>query len=72
MTRTVFIDARHFHDRMNLAGGVAVFIRTYAWVASHHQPPQTLGRSANLPRSTVPLRQPSRFPNRYGIQPFPE
>ena len=44
--------------------GVTVFIRTYAWVASCHQPPNSRGHSANLPLSCLIYTATSPFPDR--------
>ena len=60
--RTKLIDDRHFPDRMNLAGGMAVFIRTYAWVASCHQPPNSRDRSVDLSSSSLVYTATSPFP----------
>lgn len=60
--RTEVIDARRFPDRMNLAGGMAVFIRTYAWVASCHQPPNSRDRSVDLSSSSLVYTATSPFP----------
>jgi hypothetical protein len=47
---------------MNLAGGMAVFIRTYAWVASCHQPPNSRDRSVDLSSSSLVYTATSPFP----------
>lgn len=58
---------------MNLAGGMAVFIRTYAWVASCHQPPNSRDRSVDLSSSSLVYTATSPFPEpfRYTAVPVP-
>ena len=49
---------------MNLAGGMTVFIRTYAWVASYRQPPNSRDRSVDLSSSSLVYTTTSPFPDR--------
>ncbi|EMJ3744397.1 hypothetical protein ACB381_18245 [Klebsiella michiganensis] len=43
---------------------MTVFIRTYAWVASCHQPPYSRDRSVDLSSSSLVYTATSPFPDR--------